>query len=280
MDATRRTHDHQTNAWNGPSGRAWVETLDLLDGVFAPFERILLEETPIGPGRRVLDIGCGTGATTLAFATAVAPEGRVTGIDISEQMIAAARARARRSATTAGFVAADAEDHAFEPASFDAIVSRFGVMFFTDPVRAFANLRRAAVGGAPLRCVAWRSMEENPFMTTAERAAAPLLPDLPPRQPDAPGQFALADRELIERILRESGWQEIEVRAVDVVCSTTQDQLARYLTWLGPVGAHLQRADEPTRRRVIESILPAFEPYLHGNEVRFTAACWLVKARA
>lgn len=275
-----RTGDDQTRAWNGPSGRAWVETLDLLDEVFAPVERLLLEETAVRPGERVLDVGCGTGGTTLAFARAVGSEGLAVGIDVSEPMVAAARARVARSEAGARFVAADAGEHAFEPASFDAIVSRFGVMFFADPVRAFANLRRAAVGGAPLRFVAWRSVAENPFMTTAEQAAAPLLPDLPPRKPDAPGQFAMADRALVERVLRESGWREIEVQPVDLVCTTGRDQLVRYLTWLGPVGAYLQQVDDATRRRVIEAILPAFDPYLDGGELRFTAACWLGKARA
>ena len=109
-------------------------------------------------------------------------------------MIAAARARAERERTPADFVCADAEVHAFEPASFDTIISRFGVMFFDDPVRAFANLRRAARDDARVRCIAWRSAADNPFMTTAERAAAPLLPTLPARRPDAPGQFAFANR--------------------------------------------------------------------------------------
>ncbi|MGE0555253.1 MAG: class I SAM-dependent methyltransferase [Gemmatimonadales bacterium] len=280
MATTRRTGDDQRNAWNGPSGRAWVETLDLLDEVFAPVERMLLRETAVGPGARLLDVGCGTGGTTLALARVVGPEGHAVGIDVSAQMVAAARARVLPAAAAARFVAADAEGHGFEPASFDAIVSRFGVMFFADPVRAFANLRGAAVGGAPLRFVAWRSVEENPFMTTAERAAAPLLPDLPPRKPDAPGQFAMADRALIERVLGESGWREIEIQPVDLVCTTSRDQLVRYLTWLGPVGAYLQQVDDATRRRVIESILPAFDPYLDGGELRFTAACWLGKARA
>ena len=148
-------------------------------------------------GGRVLDVGCGTGSTTLAVARRLGAKGRCIGIDISEPMIAAARARAEREGTPASFIRADAQTHAFEPASFDMIISRFGVMFFDDSVRAFANLRRAAKQTPSLRFIAWRSAAENPFMTTAERAAAPLLPNLPARRPDAPGQFAFADRDRV-----------------------------------------------------------------------------------
>ena len=116
-------------------------------------------------------------------------------LDSIPSMIAAARARAEREGVPATFICASAEDYAFEPAAFDMVASRFGVMFFTDSVRAFANLRRAATPGAGLRFIAWRSVPENPFMTTAERAAVPLLPELPARRPDGPGQFAFADRQ-------------------------------------------------------------------------------------
>jgi hypothetical protein len=180
----------------------------------------------------------------------------------------------------ARFICANAQEHAFEPASVDVIISRFGVMFFDDPVRAFANLRSAGVSGAALRSIVWRSPAENPFMTTAERAAAPLLPELPARRPDAPGQFALANADRVAAILRESGWTESEIQPLDVPCTLPETALVRYITQLGPVGRILQEADEATRTRVIEAIRPAFEPYVHGADVRFTAACWLITARA
>jgi SAM-dependent methyltransferase len=195
-------------------------------------------------------------------------------------MIAFARARAEREGTPASFIRADAQTHAFEPASFDMISSRFGVMFFTDPVRAFANLRRAARNGAALRFVAFRSAAENPFMTTAERAAAPLLPNLPARRPDAPGQFAFADRRRVLSILEESGWAEIDIRPIDIACTLPEKELMRYASRLGPVGLMLQEADDLTRTQVIETVRAAFGPYVHGPEVRFIAACWLVSARA
>ncbi|MGO4396172.1 class I SAM-dependent methyltransferase [Variovorax sp. M-6] len=281
MDAiTPQTDNEQTALWNGRAGRAWVDAQQVLDQMFKPFEDRLAEAVRAGPGHRVLDVGCGTGSTTLAVAGLLGAEGRCIGIDISEPMIAAARARAEREGTPASFIRADAQTHAFEPASFDMIISRLGVMFFDDPASAFANLRRAARDGAELRFVAWRSAAENPFMTTAERAAAPLMPNLPARRPDAPGQFAFADRDRVRTILEEGGWGEIDVRPIDVACTLPEKELIGYLTRLGPVGLVLQEADDRTRTRIVETVRAAFEPYVHGAEVRFTAACWMVGARA
>jgi SAM-dependent methyltransferase len=202
------------------------------------------------------------------------------GVDISDPLIAAARVRAEREGTPASFIHADAQGHAFEPASFDAIISRFGLMFFDNPVLAFANLRRAARDGAELRFIAWRSAAENPFMTTAERAAAPLLPNMPARQPGAPGQFSLADRHRVSAILEQSGWADIDIRPIDVACTLPEKELVGYFTRLGPVGLVLQDADERTRTQVIATVRTAFDPYVHGTEVRFNAACWMASARA
>lgn len=280
MEVTQQTDDEQTRLWNGRAGRAWVEAQPLLDQMFQPFEDLLVEAVSAGSEGRVLDVGCGTGSTTLAVARRLGEKSRCLGIDISDPMIAAARARAEREGASASFLRANAQSHAFEPARFDMIVSRFGVMFFDDSVRAFANLRRAARDGAEFRFVAWRSAAENPFMTAAERAAAPLLPNLPPRRPDAPGQFAFADRRRVDRILKESGWTEIDIRPIEIACTLPEKELIRYLTLLGPVGLLLHEADDRTRRQVIETVRAAFDPYVQGAEVRLTAACWMVGARA
>jgi SAM-dependent methyltransferase len=167
-----------------------------------------------------------------------------------------------------------------EPASFDMIISRLGVMFFDDSVEAFANLHRAARHDADLRFIAWRSGEENAFMTTAERAAAPQLPNVLPRRPDAPGQFAFADQHRVHAILQASGWADIHIRPIDVACAFPEAALVGYLTRLGPLGRILHEADDRTRAQVIETVRAAFDPFVHGADVRFTAACWLVSARA
>ena len=278
MATAPKAGDEQRLLWNGSAGRAWVDTQELLDRVLQPFEDALVEAVAAASPAHVLDVGCGTGATTLAFARQ--PGVRSTGVDISGPMIALARDRAEREKAPAEFVEADAQIYAFEPASFDMIVSRFGVMFFDDPVQAFANLKRAARPGARLRFFAWRSAAENPFMTAAERAAAPLLPDMPARQPDALGQFAFADRERVQRMLEESGWSAVDIRPVDFECAFPERDLARYFTRLGPLGLVLGEADERTRARIVDAVRPAFDPYVHGAEVRFTAACWMVSAQS
>ncbi|CAN7649342.1 class I SAM-dependent methyltransferase [Variovorax sp. LjRoot130] len=281
MDATLQTdNNEQTALWNGRAGRAWVEAQEVIDQVLEPFEDLLVEAVRAGPGQQVLDVGCGTGSTTLAVARLLGATGHCIGVDISDPLIAAARARAEREDTPTSFIRADAQIHAFEPASFDLIMSRFGVMFFDHPVLAFANLRRAARDDARLRFIVWRSAAENPFMTTAERAAAPLLPNMPARQPGAPGQFSFADRHRVAAILQESGWAGIDIRPIDVDCTLPEKELVGYFTRLGPVGLILQEVDERTRAQVIDTVRAAFDPYVHGTEVRFAAACWMVSARA
>ena len=270
----------QAALWNGLAGRGWVEAQALTDKTYQPLEDLLVDAVAAVSRGAVLDVGCGTGRTTIAVARRLGLDSRCTGVDISEPMIAAALARVERDGTTARFILADAQDFAFEPASVDTIMSRFGVMFFDDPVRAFANLRRAATDDGSLRCITWRSAAENAFMTTAERAAAPPLPDLPPRRPDGPGQFAFADEGRVHRILQESGWVDIEFRPIDLECTLPEKDLVTYLSRLGPVGLILQEADDRTRAQVIDAVRPAFDPYVHGADVRFTAACWLVGARA
>jgi ubiquinone/menaquinone biosynthesis C-methylase UbiE len=265
--------------WNGASGQAWVDEQALLDDTYRAFEQLLVDEVAASGARSVLDIGCGAGATTLAVARSLDKRGIAVGIDISEPLVAVARERARREGIDARFMRADAQVHSFDT-HFDLMISRFGVMFFDDPVAAFANLRRAASDDGALRLVVFRSIEENPFMTTAERAARPLLGSLPPRRPNAPGQFAFADRERVRSILEDAGWSRVGLSPVDVPCSFPESALVRFFTRLGPVGQVLRDADDATRTAVTRAIRAAFEPYVQGDEVRFTAACWMISARA
>ncbi len=282
MTDARALAEEQAAIWNGAAGRAWVDLQALLDRLFEPFEALLVEAARAKAARRALDIGCGAGSVALAIERALGAD--CLGADISAPLIAAATARAEAAGAKARFVAADAGTHGFEPGAFDIIVSRFGVMFFADPVRAFANLRAAAQKNGALCVIAWRSPKENPFMTAAERAAAPLLPALPPREPDAPGQFAFADGERVARILEESGWRGIRVAPLDIPCAFPEAALVPYFTTLGPVGRVLQETDEAARpalrEKIVAALRPAFEPFVHGGEVRFNAACWRIEAAA
>ncbi|HWI22786.1 MAG TPA: methyltransferase domain-containing protein [Baekduia sp.] len=279
-DASRTAAEEQAALWNGPAGDAWVQEQAVLDAMFKPVEDLLVDWVCTNPGSHVLDVGCGTGATTIAVARGVGPDGRSVGIDISQPMITLARARAEQAGSGATFICASAQDHDFDGAAFDTIISRFGVMFFGDFARAFANLRGAATDDARANFIVWRGAAENPFMTTAEHAAAPLLPDLPSRRPDGPGQFAFADPESTRRVLEQGGWADIEIRPIDVTCALPESGLMGYVSRLGPLALALREADERTRAKVIETVRRAFDPYVDGAEVSFTAACWTVQAKA
>jgi SAM-dependent methyltransferase len=281
MSASNPPNQDQATLWNETSGRHWVEMQDVLDSMLAPFEARLVADAFPGRGCRVLDIGCGAGATTLSMARRLGPTGLCLGADISEPLVAAAQARAAAEGLkSASFVLADAQIHAFEQNQFDAVISRFGVMFFDDPEAAFTNIRRAVRSAGTLTFVAWRSAAENPFMTTAVRAAAPFLPPFPTPDPSAPGQFAFADPDRVRRILDASGWMDVDVRPLDVQTRVVEKDLLAYVTKLGPVGLALRDADEPTRARTVEAVRAAFEPYVENGAAGFNAACWLVSARA
>ncbi len=283
MSQAQDANCDQATKWNAASGSVWVEMQELLDRVLAPFETMLSQEAFPGEGGRVLDIGCGAGATTLSMARRVGPAGACVGVDISESLVERARERALAGRLRAAtFVQADAQVHAFEPGRFDSVMSRFGVMFFDDPVVAFANIRSAARADARLAFVAWRSPAENPFMTAAARAAGPLLPNMTVADPNAPGQFGFADDERVRRILETSGWRQIEIRRVDASASLPEHDLTAYVTKLGPVGVALQdpQVDATTRARVLAVLREAFAPYMDNGTAHFTMACWLVSARA
>lgn len=267
----------QAAFWNSDAGHAWVENQAILDHMFAPFETLLAAS--VHAGEHVLDVGCGTGATTLAAARQAGPDARCTGVDISAPMIATARIRAAQAGLTASFVCADAQHYPFPGAAFDTIVSRFGVMFFADPVAAFANLRTATRPGGRLHLYAWRGADENPFMTAAERAAAPLV-EVPPRLPGQPGQFAFADAGRVHAILQAAGWAGGAVDPVDVACEFPAAGLDGYIGRMGLLGRVLPTLEAPRRREVIDHVRRAFEPFVRGETVHFTAACWRIAARA
>lgn len=280
MQSANPTNAEQVKHWSGVGADGWIDLKAVIDRSFEPFTDLLLADCSAGSPGRLLDVGCGTGDTTLAAARRLGPKGECVGLDISEPMIEVARAQAEKEGASARFLCADAQTHAFAPGIFDWVISRFGILFFDDPVRAFTNLRRAARDSAKLRFIAWRGPAENPFMTTAERAVAPLLPAMPPRPPDAPGQFAFASRERVLGILERSGWTDVQIRPVEVECVMPEKDLVRYFTKLGPLSRVLPGMDAGLRGRVIETVRAAFTPYVRGDEVRFVAACWMVGAAA
>lgn len=267
--------------WNDAGGNVWVEHQGLLDRINQPVGDIVAGRADPGAGARVLDIGCGAGATTLDLARRVGPDGRAVGVDVSDALLELARQRAR--AGTVGnvdFVRADAATHDFGGPVFDAAISRYGVMFFEDPDAAFANLRRALRPGGGLTFACWRSAAENPLTLVPLQAAAPFLPE-PPRAPaDAPGRFAFADPDRVRGILDRSGWRQVAIEPLNVATPVSLDELLILSLKLGLLGTLLAGHDESVRERVAEAVAARLEPYVEDGAVPMTAACWLVTATA
>ncbi|MBZ9680835.1 MULTISPECIES: class I SAM-dependent methyltransferase [unclassified Mesorhizobium] len=281
MSRSAQPNTRQAALWNDASGKAWVEMQPILDEILAPLERLVVDAGYPREGGNVLDIGCGAGATTLAMARRVGNNGRCVGLDISQPLVALATERTQaEEVANASFEVGDAQTYAFESGRFDAVVSRFGIMFFDDPVAAFSNIRQAARRGGKLAFVAWRSPAENDFMTTAARAAAPFLPTAPAPDPDAPGQFAFADGAKVKRILEASGWSSIDVRQANLPCKIAEGDLMMYATRLGPLAAALREVDQATAEKIITVLPAAFAPFVKDGQARFNAACWLVTALA
>lgn len=281
MNATQPTANHdQAVLWNANAGQTWAELQELLDRVLAPFVEPVVAAGFPGLGGRVVDIGCGAGATTRAMARKLGPGGLALGVDISGPLVETAKARAAQEGLAAAFLQADAQTYAFEAEAFDAVISRFGVMFFDDPEAAFANIRRGVRRDGRLAFVAWRSPAENPFMTTGVRAAAPFLPQMPAPVPDAPGQFGFADGARVRRILEAAGWRDVEVAPLDLPLSLAEADLMTYVTRMGPAGLALQNADDDMRAGIVQALADAFRPFVRDGEARFDTACWLATARA
>ncbi|MEM7707215.1 MAG: class I SAM-dependent methyltransferase [Pseudomonadota bacterium] len=266
--------------WNGWAGDGWIDLQKTLDAMFAPQRDFLLAQLREDDRRKVLDIGCGTGATSLALSARLADGGHCTGIDISGPMVMLARKRLSSTPLPVDFVVADAATHPFKAGHYELLVSRFGVMFFPDPKQAFSNLLRAAAPGAELHALAWRRPEDNPFMTIAGRAASSVLPELKPPPPNEPGQFGFADSDWVQGILGNSGWGQVRMNALNFACAFPADQLAGFVTKLGALGRRWPDLDKATRAALLEAVLPAYEPHIGGDKVHFTAACWHISAKA
>ena len=267
----------QIDYWNATAGATWVELNEALDRQLAPLGEAAIAALGPRPGERILDIGCGAGATTAALAAMVGSSGAVTGVDVSKPLLEAAV----RRGSAARFVEADAQTADLGAGAFDALFSRFGVMFFEDPAAAFTNLRRALKPGGRLAFVCWRGLADNAWMREPIMAAIPLLPPLPQADPLAPGPFAFADPERVRGILGEAGFTAVAIDAFDTLLATGGDLDAAVTMALkvGPLGRAL--ADNPGNTgKVVEAVRAALAHFLTPEGVRMPAAVWIVTASA
>ena len=265
--------------WNEAAGPTWAELQGPLDRQLAPLGRAGMAVLQPKPGEKILDIGCGAGETSLELATAVAPGGQVTGADISRTLLEVARRRAEGLAGVE-FLEADAQTAAFAPGGFNAVFSRFGVMFFSDPVAAFVNIRRALAPGGRLVFVCWRTPAENPIMTLPMAAALAHVPPPAPPEPGAPGPFAFADAERVRGILTTAGFKDVTVTPHnEKVGGGDLDTVVGLSLRVGPLGG-LLRENPDKRDVVIASVREALKAHDGPDGVRLDSATWIVAAKA
>lgn len=272
----------QREYWTtSPGAQAWTALHRDLDIQFVPLTAAAIDALAPQAGEAILDVGCGCGDTTLQIARRLAPGGRVTGLDISPAMLAVARHRAgQEEATSVAFAEADAQTHGFAAGAYDAVFSRFGVMFFADPVAAFANLRGALRDGGRLTFLCWRAPDDNPFMMVPLEAALHLFREPPPpADPFAPGPFAFADPARVERILREAGFGAIDIAPLDIPAGGHRVERALHLAMnIGPLPRLLREQPEVTEAAT-EAVRAALAAHDGPEGVRLRAATWLVRAR-
>ncbi len=267
--------------WNGPGGQIWVTRQAHTDITLAPMTEALLAFAAPRPGEQVLDVGCGCGATTLDFARAVGPAGRVVALDISAPMLAEGEARARAAGiTNVDWRQEDAATAVLD--GFDLLTSAFGLMFFGEPVTAFARMRRAANPGARMAFVCWRPLAENPWMEVPMNAVSRHLPPRPKPAPNGPGMFAFADPQRVSEVLTAAGWAPPRLDKLDldldIAAGRGLEEAVVQSSQIGAVNSWLRNQPAEIVSAAIASLREALAAHLDGASVRLPGAMWLVSS--
>jgi SAM-dependent methyltransferase len=274
-------NEEQRARWNGVDGETWARHWDRMDRVLAPINGPLLAFAGPAVGLAVIDVGCGCGGPTMELARLVGSSGRVIGLDVSEPMLGRARERSREY-TNVTFLLGDAAELPLEHIGANLMVSRFGVMFFGDPVAAFSNLRTGLASGGRLRFACWRPIHENPWLQIPLHAVYEHVPRLPNPAREEPGPFSFADPERVTRILTAAGFTApsftpLDVR-MDLAAGGTLQDAAVSASENGPARRALTGQPDDIRASAIESIRRALAPFASPTGVELAGAVWLVAA--
>src|SRR5690242_5227382 len=276
---------YQVSDWNGQSGDHWVANHARLDAMLAMFGQAAIEAAAPATGERVLDVGCGAGASSLALAARVGAGGQVLGVDISEPLIARARALAPQH-TSALFRIADASSAELPEGAFDILFSRFGVMFFDDPTAAFAHMRRALQPGGRVAFVCWRSAAENDWVRLPMGAIKGIVPPTAPPDPEAPGPFSFGERGRVGRILTAAGFTDIAIAPFDASIPFGEgatrdaaiDDAVKMMFEVGPLSRALADQPDDIRARASTAVRAAFAGCPGERSVMIDSATWIVTA--
>jgi SAM-dependent methyltransferase len=267
----------QAERWAGPAGDHWVEHEADYDRQLEVCGRALIDAASLDGQVQVLDVGCGTGTTTIAAARQAR---RVVGVDLSPVMIERARTRAAGSANV-DFAVADAQTARFD-VRFDVIISRFGLMFFADPRAAFANLRRALVSGGRLAAICWQTLDRNDWMRVPGEALARVVPLGDLAEPGQPGPFSLGSRDELLRLLADTGWDDVTVDGltfpVPVGGARSLDDAVEFVRGSSLGRSALAGVSAAVERRALGAVRDALAPYATGEGVLLGGAAWLVRA--
>ena len=270
-------NEKQAAYWNEIAGQKWIKIGDAMEARLANITQLLLDTAAAKPGETILDVGCGTGTTARPLSEAVSPAGHVTAVDISTPMLEVARTRGG----PINYLQADAQTHNFSPTKFDLLASRFGVMFFEDPVAAFTNLHAHLASSGRLCCITWAPLAQNPHWQIPFNIVRAHLGEPEPRHPHAPGPLAFADAAYVNYILAKSGFSRITVTptAISIIGESLEAE-ARMATLFGPPGALLEekQPSPETREKILTEITTALSPFQTGTSLSLPATVNLVTA--
>jgi SAM-dependent methyltransferase len=271
----------QSEYWDGSGGEHWVAEQARYDRMNVGFGDRLMEVLSPQSGERVLDVGCGNGALSLAIGPLVAPEGSVFGLDLSGPMLDTATARARRAGlTNVGFERGDAQVYPFPAAGFNGIVSRFGVMFFDDPDVAFANLARALRSGGRMVFACWQELLANEWLMVPAGAALAYVPMPDLGEPGRPGPFSLADPDRVRSTLEGAGFTEVGVddfRCPMPMGSTVEDTVA-FMQGTDMAATLMANVGEDVAAAAWDAVRAALAPYAGPEGVVLSGAAWIITA--